>query len=101
ELNTILANFTARFPAFSGKVTETHHIHKLDKPSGTATTLINGIIQQHPRYVAWHFTENGIKSPASLPVDCKREAEVFGIHEVEWNSEDDRIIISHEAHSRM
>jgi 4-hydroxy-tetrahydrodipicolinate reductase len=101
ELNALLSNFTAKFPAFSGKVTETHHVHKLDAPSGTATTLINGIINQHPNYDNWHFIENENASPASLPVDCRREGEVFGIHEVEWNSEDDRITISHEAHSRM
>ncbi|MBK7427237.1 MAG: 4-hydroxy-tetrahydrodipicolinate reductase [Saprospiraceae bacterium] len=101
ELNTFLAKFTAHFPAFSGKVTETHHIHKLDAPSGTATTLINGIIDQHPHYDNWHFINNEPKSNNSLPVDCKREGEVFGIHEVEWNSGDDRITISHEAHSRM
>lgn len=101
ELNTLLVNFTARFPAFTGKVTETHHVHKLDAPSGTATTLINGIINNHPLYDNWHFVENEPVQMNTLPVTCKREGEVFGIHEVEWNSEDDRITISHEAHSRM
>ena len=80
ELNTLLANFTSRFPAFAGKVTETHHIHKLDAPSGTATTLINGIINHHPKYDSWHFAENEVKTEDSLPVDCRREGEVFGIH---------------------
>ncbi len=101
ELNSLLANFAGRFPSFAGKVTETHHIHKLDAPSGTATTLINGIISQNPFYKTWHFAENDLQEGDSLPVYCKREGEVFGIHEVEWNSADDRITISHEAHSRM
>lgn len=101
ELNALLANFAGRFPSFAGKVTETHHIHKLDAPSGTATTLINGIISQNTIYKSWHFAENDSNQQDSLPVYCKREAEVFGIHEVEWNSADDRITISHEAHSRM
>lgn len=101
ELNNILTNFSARFPAFNVTVSETHHIHKLDAPSGTATTLINGIIAQHPAYKSWHFSDISEHPHNSIPVECKREGEVFGIHQVEWNSEDDRIVISHEAHSRM
>ncbi|MBQ9310978.1 MAG: 4-hydroxy-tetrahydrodipicolinate reductase [Bacteroidales bacterium] len=66
-------------------ITETHHIHKLDAPSGTAKSL--GLLVQK---------ELG----AEPEIDSIREGEVPGIHTVEFRSGDDRLEFTHEAFSR-
>ena len=41
------------FPAYEVSMTETHHIHKLDAPSGTAITLAEGILGNMNRKSKW------------------------------------------------
>lgn len=103
ELNRVAAAFVARFPEFGVEVQETHHIHKLDSPSGTALTLIEDILTSHPRYRRWQaFSEETVSgaSADTLPVVARREGEVFGIHEVRLSSPQDILKISHEARNR-
>lgn len=66
-------------------ITETHHIHKLDAPSGTAKSL-GQLVQK----------ELG----AEPQIDSIREGEVPGIHTVEFKSGVDRLSFTHEAFSR-
>jgi len=70
---------------YNAHITETHHIHKLDAPSGTAVSLARTLE---------HFS-NG-----KVPVDSIREGEVVGIHSVELMSAADKITLTHEAHNR-
>ena len=49
-VNKYLAKIMNRFPAYDVTMSETHHIHKLDAPSGTAITLAEGILDN--RYLA-------------------------------------------------
>ena len=44
-VNKYLAKIMDRFPVYDVKMEETHHIHKLDAPSGTAITLAEGILE--------------------------------------------------------
>lgn len=84
-LNKQLAKYMDSYPEYTAHLTETHHIHKLDAPSGTAKTLQEAI------------------GDTRLPVQdiCSiREGEVPGIHTVTWDSEVDTLIISHSAKSR-
>ena len=67
---------------YQPSITEIHHIHKLDKPSGTAKTLAAAIGE-------------------NVPVESVREGEVAGIHTVRWDSPADTITITHEAKSRQ
>ena len=41
-LNKYLAKVMNNFPSYDVRMTEVHHIHKLDAPSGTAITLAEG-----------------------------------------------------------
>ncbi|MDR3765117.1 MAG: dihydrodipicolinate reductase C-terminal domain-containing protein [Acidobacteriota bacterium] len=70
---------------YDGHVVETHHIHKLDAPSGTAVSLANAVEQI------------GGKRPA---IESIREGEVVGTHTVEFLSGADKITLTHEAFSR-
>ena len=84
-LNRQLAKFMEAYPEYTPHMTEVHHIHKLDAPSGTAKTLQEAIGDDRLK----------IKDIESI-----REGEVAGIHTVVWDSEIDTISISHSAKSR-
>lgn len=86
-LNEHLARLMARRP-YTASISETHHIHKLDAPSGTALTLREQIVAA------------GQRSEASIPIASYREGEVPGTHTVVYDSEIDTLTLTHEAHSR-
>ena len=77
---------------YTPSITEIHHIHKLDKPSGTAKTLAEQIENELPSL------QGG--AGGRLPIESIREGEVPGTHEVKWDSEEDTIIITHIAKGR-
>lgn len=97
-LNKYLAKIMNNFPDYSVGMTETHHIHKLDAPSGTAITLAEGIIENIDRKDRW--TLETAEQPTDLPIHAIREGEVPGIHEVTYESDVDYISIKHDAKSR-
>lgn len=81
-LNEKLDQLMASHPEYNASISETHHIHKLDAPSGTAITLRQQI----------HRDE--------VPIESIREGEVPGTHTVRYDSEIDTLLLTHEAHSR-
>lgn len=97
-LNKHLAKIMNNFPAYDVCMTETHHIHKLDAPSGTAITLAEGIIENVDRKERW--TLETAQQPTDLPIHAIREGEVPGIHEITYESDVDYISIKHDAKSR-
>lgn len=109
-VNKYLARIMNKFPEYDVKMEEVHHIHKLDAPSGTAITLAEDIISNVDRKSEWTHgtltapdgTVSGTEQCESnqLPISSIRRDEVPGIHTIEWNSEADRIVITHDAHSR-
>ena len=72
-------------PDYTPSIVETHHIHKLDAPSGTAKTLAEQIEAVH-----------GIRPE----IESIREGEVPGIHTICWDSEVDTLTLTHSAKSR-
>ncbi len=97
RINKQLARFAEQY-GYSMSLAETHHIHKLDKPSGTAAKLANDIIAESSRYEYWSINE---PYPTDcLPIEVTREGEVFGIHSVTAQSSADRITLTHEAFNR-
>ena len=99
HLNRWLAQTMARFFDYKVSIEETHHIHKLDAPSGTAITLVKDILKEHPEYSSWVLDEGEVGA-GELPVKAKREGEVPGIHTVTYKSNVDEIQIYHSAYSR-
>ena len=81
DVNKFLAEQMAKQPQYTPSITETHHIHKLDKPSGTAKTLAEQI-------------------GTHVVIESIREGEVPGTHVVSWDSEEDTIVITHIAKGR-
>ena len=101
-VNRYLTNLMTDFPEYTTSMEETHHIHKLDHPSGTALSLAEDIIALTPSLKGWEETAAGTPAldSANLPITAFREGEVPGIHTIKWNSEADEISITHSAKSR-
>ena len=109
-VNKYLAKIMNQFPQYDVKMTETHHIHKLDAPSGTAITLAEDIIDNLDRKKSWkagttawddgHVDGTEDHKSDELLVDSIRHDEVPGIHSIAYDSEADCITITHDAHSR-
>jgi 4-hydroxy-tetrahydrodipicolinate reductase len=101
ELNRRLAEWMNRYPEYKPSLHEVHHIHKLDKPSGTAVTMAIDLIDKYHRISSYVLSEANDDVPEnSLAVHSVREKDVIGIHEMCWTSEVDRIQIRHEAFNR-
>ena len=102
KLNKEMAKFAQKYN-YQLDITETHHIHKLDKPSGTAVKLAEDIIENNENYEYW-ILEDGEETQDNddkmLRVNAIREGEVFGIHEIKALSDCDEITLRHEAFNR-
>lgn len=109
-VNKFLARIMNSYPDYDVSMTETHHVHKLDAPSGTAITLAEQIVARLDRKTAWtkgevHEADGSIggtkeNAPSALRIDAVRRDEVPGIHTVVYDSPADSITLTHDAHSR-
>ncbi len=96
-VNSYLAKIMNRFEQYDVNIVETHHVHKLDAPSGTAITLAEQIVENLDRKERWGLHET---KPGVLRIDDIRRKEVPGIHSITYDSPEDMITITHDAHSR-
>lgn len=96
QLNRYLAKLMQPHSGYKPHIEETHHIHKLDAPSGTAITLAEGLIETGlaDKWVLGNQDREG------LNIQSFREGEVPGTHTVSYQSEEDKISITHEAFGR-
>lgn len=85
--------------SYKTTMTEVHHIHKLDAPSGTAITLAEGVIDGKKDIKGWKLAPED--EDGYVPIIAVREGEVPGTHIVRYDSPVDTIEISHIAHSRQ
>lgn len=96
EMNRKVAEIMNPQRDFSVSMKEIHHIHKIDKPSGTAITLAEGVFESHNNLNDWTLDNEANK----LQIDVERTGEVPGTHLVEYTSAYDKITIEHEAINR-
>ena len=109
-VNKYLARIMNQFPEYDVAMEETHHIHKLDAPSGTAITLAEGILENLDRKTRWvkgtlqapDGTVSGSAqcAPEELPINSVRRDEVPGIHSIRYDSAADSITLTHDAKNR-
>ena len=99
-LNRYMARIMGDFPSYRPYMSETHHIHKLDHPSGTAVTLAEELVEAYPHAPGWFEPTVESRPEDWLPVSTVREGEVAGIHTIKWESDVDYISLTHSAKSR-
>ena len=72
--------------SYRGNIVERHHVHKKDKPSGTAVTL-QKILES--------------ASGQKVEIASVREGDTVGMHMVMLDSANDTILLTHDAKSRI
>lgn len=77
RLNELMNNQNEYTPS----IEEIHHIHKIDSPSGTALNLSKEFKNK-------------------IDIKSVRQGEVYGVHIVNFKSQNDSLQIKHEAHNR-
>ena len=118
RVNKMLAGLMDQRTDYKVHIDESHHVHKLDAPSGTAITLARDIDLKTQRYSGWELKEQeqeqeqdkgqgreqeqgqGNAPSSPIPIFSERIGEVPGKHAVNWLSGNDRIVITHEAFDR-
>lgn len=110
-VNKYLARIMNAYPSYDVSEVETHHVHKLDAPSGTAITLAEQICAELDRKDTWvkgtvrnaDGTITGTKDETAnlLRIDAIREGEVPGTHTIVYDSDADMIQLTHAAHNRQ
>ncbi|MFM1772010.1 MAG: 4-hydroxy-tetrahydrodipicolinate reductase [Bacteroidota bacterium] len=121
HLNKELARVMSKFPEYTASIEEIHHTAKLDKPSGTAITLAEGILENIPKLNSWTLDEEngqeklkegkigeekaregkrGEDILSELNISALRLPDVPGTHTIRYTSEIDTIELKHEAHNR-
>ena len=96
KLNKTLAQMMTPQKEYKVAMEETHHIHKLDAPSGTAITLAEDIINNSD---ATNWKLDGV-GENTISIKSLREGEVPGTHSIKYKSPIDEITIEHKAHNR-
>jgi 4-hydroxy-tetrahydrodipicolinate reductase len=99
KLNQYLAKIMNKFPDFEVSIEETHHIHKIDAPSGTAITLAEDIIKNIDNKTGWQRDE--ITDDSRIAIKSHRIGEVPGIHLIRYDSPIENIDIIHSTKSRI
>lgn len=97
-VNKMLAGIMSKVEGYRGHMNETHHIHKLDSPSGTAIRLAEDILKENKKLTRW--TEEKSDKTDEFPILSFREDEVPGIHEIVYESDADILTLRHEAKNR-
>ncbi len=97
KMNKILAQMTNK-TAYEARLSEVHHIHKKDMPSGTALRLAADIIDLNSKYTEW--TGSKEHTTNQLWIDSIRLNEVPGTHEIIYSSAEDEICLRHTAYNR-
>lgn len=99
ELNRQMAALISKINYYSAHIDETHHIHKLDSPSGTAISLADDIIRNTDCYHEW--VNNVEAGKNQLPINSFRINEINGDHLIFWDSDYDTISLKHSAKNRQ
>ena len=90
---------------FLSKITETHHKHKKDYPSGTALMLGKGIATGKNKDLykilgKKYLNKNELPYGKKLNFNSIRKGEIIGEHEVKFSSGKEIITLNHEAFDR-
>jgi 4-hydroxy-tetrahydrodipicolinate reductase len=101
ELNRRLARLMAGRTDYAVSIEETHHVHKRDRPSGTAVSLAQDIVSGGGRWTGWRLAGSAASAAGGdIPVHSIRSGEVTGQHTVRYTSAADALELRHEAFNR-
>ena len=91
---------------FDIEVTEMHHRHKIDSPSGTARRLLEILNEEtgtdyNKDIVHGRFGNVGPRPPREIGMHTLRGGDVVGDHTVMFAADGERVELTHKASSRL
>ncbi|QNF35166.1 4-hydroxy-tetrahydrodipicolinate reductase [Adhaeribacter swui] len=98
HFNEYIASKMQAYPQFKVAVKEIHHTQKVDKPSGTAITVVDGIVANYPAKEGWLLAPE--QADEKISIISERIGNVVGTHVVRYESDNDTIELMHDAQSR-
>ncbi len=106
EINAYAAKLMQNYDNYNVEITETHHTEKKDAPSGTAITLAETILKNYNLREKWQLVEKNTPSNSyiknnNIPIFADRKEDVKGKHTTIYSSNDDEILLTHDASSRQ
>ena len=88
-------------PEFDIEISEAHHKHKKDAPSGTALGLAEVMDQARGKgHVSRNPDRRGLREPGSIGFSVVRAGDIVGEHTVLFAGTGERLELSHKAQSR-
>ena len=102
-VNKYLAKIMNNFPAYDVSMVETHHIHKVDAPSGTALALadsINEAMDNQYHYIYDRSQRREMRDDKEIGISAVRGGTIVGEHEVIFAGPDEVIEFKHTAYSK-
>ncbi len=102
RLSTYAAMMLRPFEQYDIAISEAHHRHKKDAPSGTAYKLAENVIAALPRKqtIVSHIPPRPMAMD-ELNISVLRCGSIFGKHSITIDSDDDTIDITHQARGRQ
>ena len=97
ELNNHISEIMNNYSDYDIDIEEIHHTQKLDKPSGTALSIADIIINKLDRKDSWSLEKS---SENEIKIDALRKDSVPGTHKISYFSEIDKIELTHTAFNR-
>jgi 4-hydroxy-tetrahydrodipicolinate reductase len=97
RLSLVLGRFAALDPDLDPYLTDHHHRHKADAPSGTARRLAAALLEGCPRKTSWTL---GGAAPDQLSIGVVRAGAEFGAHTVGLDGPAEVLELTHRARSR-
>lgn len=85
---------------FDIEITEAHHHHKIDAPSGTAKMLLNSVIEETGFTPVYGREGYSPRKPNEVGVHSVRGGSIVGEHTVLYCGEDEVLTLKHSAHSK-
>ena len=100
HFNEYIAGKMQAYKNFQVEIKEVHHTQKADKPSGTAITTAEGILNNYAAKQKW-VSDAANPEFSDLNIISERTGDVVGLHTVRYTSEYDTIELMHDAHNRL
>ncbi len=100
-LADLVRQAVAAFPTADVEIIETHHVRKVDAPSGTAILLANAAKESRPE-LSENVGRSGMckREQNEIGISSVRRGNIVGIHEVIISTDTQSITLKHEAHDR-
>lgn len=98
RLNKMFSKLMNTIPGYDVSIQETHHIEKMDAPSGTAITLADDLINNFELKKTW--VKESTVNPSELVIRSIRKETVPGTHTINYDSSVDYIELTHSAKNR-